>query len=115
MEKFKTQFNFTFGSEQMEKVKDAKSVTCPDMSHTVRELLIKYTSGQPIRGHDPVYDEDVSFDSIPDPIDWDLTDITEAKLEIDSLQSKIELAQKAIAEKEAEEAAAKQAATEANS
>lgn len=111
---FKHQFNFVAQNATKEKVNDKISQTSPDMSYSVRELLAKFTSGQPLPVKvQPIYDENVSFDSIPNPIDWDLTDITEAQLEVQQLNENIEAAQQALAAKKAEEEAAKQTTNDA--
>lgn len=107
---FKTAYNYKkeveAKGEHFEQVKDKISLTSPDMSYSVRELLQKFTTGQPLQiKFDGQYDENPSFDHI-DPTrsgDFDLSDLTELQLELDQIEANIEIARQAIADKKASE------------
>ncbi|MEM3318498.1 MAG: hypothetical protein QXT80_03010 [Thermoplasmatales archaeon] len=96
---FKTQFNSVPDSGE---INDEVSLTVPDMSYTVRELLEKFTSGvMPAVERNPLYEDDPDFDNI-DPSrlgDFDLVDLLEMQEEY---QTRIENVNAAIAAKDAE-------------
>lgn len=103
---FTTQYNYIYDESKMEIISDKTSLTFPDMSYTVRQLLEKFTFGQPVRVFkEGIFEDDPSFDYI-DPTrsgDFDLSDITALEIELAQLESNIEIARQAIADKKASE------------
>lgn len=67
---------------------NAPSLTIPDNSLTIREILDRYSKGLPTGGTlDPIYDDsdDIDFDT-PDVRNFDLSDLDENKLRIQQLK-----------------------------
>lgn len=113
--KFVTPYNYEFTENCCEKKNVKPSMTCLDMSYTVRELLAKFTSGSvPQVQHDGLYDDDPSFSDLVQPVDYDLSDITEMELEVNNLKSRLSDAKKAIEDKKEEAAKLKAAKSEAS-
>lgn len=72
---FKTQYNFNSKAEQnFEKIK-GHSLTVPDMSYTIKELLTEFTTIPEIT-RAAQYDDDPNID-YPHPWDVDLVDLQE--------------------------------------
>lgn len=88
---FRTQFNYN--GDRGERNNGLASMTVPDQSYTVRELLQKFTSGgMPDVAKVPQYEEDPDFDDI-DPTrlpDFDLADLTELQLELDQRKATLD-------------------------
>lgn len=98
---FKTQYNFCFDPVQHSEPKsELPSLTVPDMSYTVRELIEKFTTGgMPPIQHEGTYDENLDFsDALA--IDQDLTDLHQARLNVDSLNEKLRKLEKSRIEAE---------------
>jgi hypothetical protein len=109
---FSTPYSFDPAFEVcFESVSDEPSMTVPDQSLTVSEILDRYTRGlAPPIARDPIYDdrENLDFDDV-DPVDrpdFDLSDVSEHRLRLESLsnQLKDEIRAKSKAKKEKENA-----------
>lgn len=82
-------------SDKGKSFKGQKSLTIPDMSYTIREILDKFTTLPEDILQEGHYDDDPQFEDAQS-FDTDLTDITINKLKIEQLeadlkQQKIEL------------------------
>lgn len=83
---------------------DPISLTIPDQSMSVAQLVYRYTHGMPLGGRTPVYDSEAE---IQYPADWDKLDLSEkhdffqekAK-EYEELQEQLKIRQNAILEKQ---------------
>lgn len=65
------------------------SLTIPDMSYTIREILDKFTTlPSDIAQQEAIYEENPSFDDAQS-FDTDLTDITLNKLKIEHLEQEL--------------------------
>jgi hypothetical protein len=78
-----------------EPVQTEPSMTVPDQSLTVSQLLDRYTRGlAPPIAHDPLYDdrEDLDFDDVnpAERPDFDLSDLTEHRLRMESLSNQVQ-------------------------
>lgn len=71
---FKTKYNAPRFPDKGE-VNEMPSMTIPDQSLTVAELVYRFTHGQPLGGHrTPVYDDDQEINY---PANWEKLDISE--------------------------------------
>lgn len=76
------------------------SMTIPDQSLSVTELVYRYTHGMPLGGQrTPVYDEDLD---IQYPADWDKMDISERREFYEEKAMELQELQKGIKEKQGE-------------
>jgi len=87
---FKTHYNFEFNKTQhCEKQEDNKSLTVPDMSYTVREMMEKFTTGgMPDVQRLGDYDENASFEDAVE-LDQDLVDVMIGRQNILELKEKL--------------------------
>lgn len=70
--KFRTIMNV---SEYKGEVNKQKSLTIPDQSMSIKEILNRYSRGLPIESFKPIYDDvDDTDDFLPDPRTLDLAD-----------------------------------------
>lgn len=103
---FKHAYNFVFGANCKEKANYEPSLTVPDMAMTVKQLLQRVRAGSvPKVMFQGTFEEEPSFEFI-DPTrsgDFDLSDLTELQLEIDTLNANIKAAQDALNAKKNEE------------
>lgn len=77
MIKFRTPYNYDCESESYEK-NELPSVTVPDESYTIQELLTRFTSGtMPPIWMDGEYDEDPDDDTIVESPGMDIVDVHE--------------------------------------
>jgi len=86
---FQTQYSYKFDSaKHAEPKSELPSLTVPDMSYTVRELLEKFTSGGslPPIDNQAEYEENPTFDDALS-IDQDLTDLHQARRAVNKLQN----------------------------
>lgn len=66
-----------FSSDMFEKQyeqNDEPSLTIPDQTLTIKEILQRFASGQTLEGKIPIYDESESEEYIPDPRYMDLAE-----------------------------------------
>ena len=86
MKNFRNPYNFKLEAKDLEN-KEGKSLTVPDQSFTVQEILLKFTSGIPLNiGLEVEYEgDDPSFDDIDETRqpDFDLADATNALNQIE--------------------------------
>lgn len=113
--KFKTQYN-----QQHFPIKGEKntlpSMTVPDQTMSVKEILQRYAKGLPLGGAKvPMYEEDYDEDNtdiLPDPKTLDLAELEEfskqAKSELEEIKEKANKKAKEKAEKKAAEDKAKE-------
>jgi len=76
---------------RFEPLNDEPSMTVPDQSLTVRDILKRYANGQPLDVHsfdDDGFDIEPEFDDAPPPV-IDLTDVDENRRNIDELQNQL--------------------------
>lgn len=88
----RTPFNYNYKDKGVTEIVDESSQTVPDDSLTVRQLLNNYMKGIPIpEGYHEHYVGQTDFDSIPSnrPGDFDLSDITEARINRERIESEI--------------------------
>lgn len=82
---FNHQYNYEPQPEYYEE-NTQPSLTVPDQSYTIKELLMRFTSGgMPDIAKTGTYEDDPSFEDI-DPTrlgDFDLADLTELQIELD--------------------------------
>lgn len=99
---FKTPYNFDSSDEvNYEVISNEPSMTVPDQSLTVKEILERYTQGIPMdismQDNDLEYDgDDPSFDDVNPFLDpaFDLSDLTDMELERVRLLAEQEQAQR---------------------
>lgn len=101
--KFVTQFTWAENGPDLE-VNEEASMTEPDMTLTLQELLEKHTRGLEVPTYSGSY-QDESDDFIPDPLSLDLADISAMQA---ANAAYIADLQSALASQEAEIKAAKQ-------
>jgi hypothetical protein len=98
-EKFKNmRVKNIFSADEFEKeyeVNDEPSLTIPDQTMSIKEILNRFASGLPIDGQKvPIYDESESEEYFPDPRYMDLADRQEMaenyKQELQAYQTKAE-------------------------
>jgi hypothetical protein len=101
MLKVRTPFNFDYGIDAKAEVNDLPSLTVPDQTMSVKEILERYARGLPLGAGErvPMYDEE---DDLPDPRTLDLVDRQELseqfKSEIEYVRAQQEEARKKEAE-----------------
>lgn len=86
-----TSRNYTCGQASYEKVSEKPSLTAPDMSYTVRQLLERFTTGiAPEVQRNGVYDENANHDNydVTRDGDFDLADATAMKIELEARHNK---------------------------
>lgn len=84
---FRTQRNYISTPRRYEKT-DKPSMTVPDQSMTIRELVYRYTHGMSLSdGRTPLYEEE---DEIQYPVDWNKLDLSERHDFITSQKEKME-------------------------
>lgn len=84
MYKFRTQYNNEPSINELQ-YEPGISLTVPDMSYTVQQIMDKFTSGNvpDIQNNNMAYDDEPSFDDITRPYDLDLADISALKAELE--------------------------------
>jgi len=83
------------------------SLTLPDQTMSMREILSRFTRGIPMEGKVPVFQDDYT----PDPRKLDLTEI---QAELDDIKERANAKMSELEKKKAEEAEAKRKAYEEN-
>jgi hypothetical protein len=87
--KVKNSLNYDYNQELGE-VNYLPSMTIPDQTMTIRNIVDRYTRGLPVTGFNPVYDGEDYY--IPDPRTLDLVERQEMaeqiKQEVESLKSR---------------------------
>lgn len=96
---FILQSEYKEGKQSFEEQKDKVSLTVPDMSYKIADLLNNYTVMPEIR-RPVLWSDDVSFDDVNLRLQ-DLTDLDEAQRELSSLNATIAAAKNPIEEPKA--------------
>lgn len=99
--KFRTAFNLDEFPAPAGEKNHGQSMTIPDQSMSIREIMRRYAQGLPVEGERvPIYDEE---NDLPDPKTLDLTERQEmaenAKNEFNDLSAKYQMEQKELADK----------------
>lgn len=86
--KIKTWWNFRLTSNMKYKT-EGESLTIPDQSFTIEEILERFTRGiDPMLTKNPIWEDDVNFDDLPANYNPDLADIDDAKNFIEEVETK---------------------------